>query len=274
MVEAAASRRQRGRPRSQGGSGEPATVQALDRALTVLTGLAQHGRSTLSDISLQLGLPNATAYRILITLQKHGYVAFDDAEQEWMVGVEAYRTGSAFLRRTTLSEVAEPILRDLMEDTGETSNLAIAHGTEVVFVAQRETANPIRAFFNPGTRTAMHASGTGKAILAQMRQAEAEALLMEAGLEQFTPHTLTQPSALFADLAQTRARGWSFDREERYEGMACVGAAIRDERGAVTGGISVSGPVARFTDATVAVFGPKVAEAARSVTRALGGVID
>ena len=117
----------------------------------------------------------------------------------------------------------------------------------------------------------MHASGTGKAILAAMPVAQAERLLQGAGLARFTDNTLSSPGALFEDLALTRARGYSLDREERFTGMSCVGAAIHDENGLPCAGVSVSGPDARFDAASVARFGTAVARAAQQITRISGG---
>lgn len=263
--------RKRGRPRGAGPAAAPATLQSLDRALTLLKGLADGGSATLSDIALQCGLPAPTAYRVLTTLQSHGFAEFDPTSQRWLIGIEAYRTGTAFLQRNDLLAASRPAMRALMETTGETANLAIRDGAEVVFISQIETQNPIRAFFNPGTRTPMHASGTGKALLAEMDPTSAIKLLSKAGLERFTPNTLTRPDALLGDLSMIRTRGWSFDNEERHQGMRCIGAAITGPDGEARAGISVSGPSARFSDAAVAEMGPKVRAAAQEVSRALGG---
>jgi IclR family acetate operon transcriptional repressor len=162
-------------------------------------------------------------------------------------------------------------MRSLMEATGETANLALRDRAEVVFIGQVETPNPIRAFFNPGTRTPMHASGTGKAILATLSDTRLRALIQSAGLPAFTERTLSTPAALFADLDLTRARGWSFDREERHLGMSCIGAAIFDAQGEALGGVSISGPSARFDTRNVPDYGRQVAAAASEITRALGG---
>ena len=94
-----------------------------------------------------------------------------------MIGVEAFRVGSGFLKRVNLIEASRKIMRNLMAQTGETSNLGITDDGDVVFVSQVETHNPIRAFFRPGTRSFMHASGAGKALMAQMSRPELETLL-------------------------------------------------------------------------------------------------
>lgn len=263
-------KRSRGRPRSGFTDTSGATMQALDRALAVLTHLARSEAQTLSDIAETLNIPAPTTHRILSTLQGRGYAQLDEFSQRWTVGIEAYRTGAAYLKRTNLLDVSRPVMRRLMEATGETANLAVRDGTEVVFVGQVETLNPIRAFFHPGTRTAMHASGTGKAILAAFDPALRDRLLDQATLTAFTGRTLSHRPLLEDDLVKTRARGWSFDREERYIGMSCIGAAIYDARGEVAGGVSISGPSARFTDDRIATFGAAVAAAAREISAGIG----
>ncbi len=264
-------KRSRGRPRTLPADAKGNTVQALDRGLLLLRALAREGSVTLSDIALRVGMPPSSAHRVLATLQKHGFVDFDEATQQWAVGIEAFRTGSSYLARTNLIEAAQKVLRPLMEETGETANLGIPDGGDVVFVSQVETANPIRAFFRPGTRSHMHASGTGKALLADLPRVELEKILQNKGLPEFTPKTLTSPSALFADLDEIRKRGWSFDDEERYSGMRCVAAPIYNSFGEAIAGISVSGPTVRFQDNVVAELGPRVRRAAAEVTTMIGG---
>ncbi len=264
-------KRARGRPKSSYKENPAGTLQSLDRALRILVAVSRAGRATLTDLSMSLGVPTATTHRILSTLQKHGFVSFNDDRQDWSIGIEAYRTGAAFMNRSSLTEVSRPVMRRLMEKTGETANLAIPDGAEVVFVEQVETRNPIRAFFARGTRTSMHASGTGKAILASMPEDQVRRLLMSSGLTSFTEKTLTTPAALFEDLRKTKERGYSFDAEERYSGMSCIGSAIFDENEEPCGGVSISGPSARFDLLRVPELGALVTDAAVEITRMIGG---
>lgn len=267
------TKRARGRPKSQFRESSAGTLQSLDRALGILIAVSRADRATLTDLSLSQGVPTATTHRILTTLQKHGFVAFNDQRQEWSIGIEAYRTGAAFMNRTSLIEASRPIMRGLMERTGETANLAIPDGAEVVFVEQFESTNPIRAFFARGTRTSMHASGTGKAILSSMSDDGLRRLLLSAGLARFTERTLTTPAALFDDLRITRQRGYSFDREERHLGMSCIGSVIYDEHREACGGVSISGPSTRFEPHRIAELGGAVTDAAAEITRLIGGLL-
>lgn len=264
-------KKQRGRPKSQFTESSASTLQSLDRALGVLDALSRNRASSLTDLALRLGIPTATTHRILTTLQKRRFAEFDEESQTWMVGIEAYRVGTSFLKRTNLLDISRPVMRALMEATGETANLAVPDGAQVVFVGQVETPNPIRAFFNHGTRTSMHASGTGKAILAAMDDDKALRLMQTTGLEEFTSRTLVTPASLLKDLAQTRTRGWSFDREERFDGMCCIGAVIHDTLGEPIAGVSISGPSGRFTDRLVGGFGTQVNRAAAEISSSIGG---
>ena len=264
-------KRPRGRPKSLFRESSAGTMQSLDRALGVLTSVARLERVTLSDLAREIDVPTATTHRILMTLQKHGFVAFDEERQEWMIGIEAYRTGATYLRRSSVLEIGRPILRRLMQDSGETANLAVPDGAEVVFVGQVETPNPIRAFFPPGARTPMYASGTGKAIMAAMSEAALTRIIDGGSRMAFTDHTLLPDAGLPEDLADTRVRGWSHDREERYEGMSCIGAAIYNSRAEPCAGISVSGPTVRFNDARVPELAAMVMQAAQEITHLSGG---
>jgi IclR family acetate operon transcriptional repressor len=262
--------RKRGRPRAFTPNLDQTTVQSLDRALHILRVLSEGEGLSLTELAEASGQSPATVYRVPSTYQLHGFVELDAARQLWFIGAEAFRIGSAFLGRTSLVERGRPILRELMAETGETANLAIADGAQVVFVSQVETPLPIRAFFRPGTRSAIHASGIGKALMAHWPP-ERVAAVLGPGLPALTPRTLTDPEALKAALASIRARGWATDDEEHTEGMRCIAAAIFNEHGEPVAGLSISGPAARVQRERDAALGAVVRDAAARVTAAIGG---
>lgn len=265
------ARRPRGRPRKDPSEKEGSTVLALERGLRILSILARERRTSLSEVAMRAGMPPSTAHRLMMTLQGHRYADYDESTQDWMIGVEAFRIGSGFLNRMSVVEAAHPMLQGLVAETGETANLAIADDGDVIFVSQVETSNPIRAFFRLGTRSRMHASAVGKALLAQFTQEEVESLLQRKGLPEFTAKTITRPDRLFAELELIRNQGWSFDDEEHYAGMRCVAAPVYGTRGNAIAAISVSGPSVRFADRKVADFSATVRRTAADLTRAIGG---
>ncbi len=262
--------RRRGRPRAFQDKTAENTVQSLDRALVILEALAEAGGIGLSALAQKLDQAPATVYRALTTFETHGMAELDPATQAWHVGPGAFLIGSAFLRRTSVVERARPVLRALMEETGETANLGVAQGDHVLFLSQVETHASIRAFFPPGTRSPLHASGIGKALLARYDQDRLEDYLARATLTRFTDATLTDADALRADLAETRARGFAFDDEERNEGMRCIAAAVLNAFCEPVAGISVSGPVQRMPVEATAAIGEKVRAAAARLSAGLG----
>lgn len=160
--------RRRGRPKGHWSDQSGAGIQAIDRALDVLRALSEHEGITLTELASYLGQSVATMHRVLSTLERRQYVECSAEGQLWFVGSEAFRLGSAFLRRSNVVERSRSIMRDLMSQTGETSNLGIECNGNVLFVSQVETHESIRAFFPPGTRSPLHASGIGKALLSAL----------------------------------------------------------------------------------------------------------
>ncbi len=269
-TDSAPARRARGRPRGWDDKTAQNTIKSLDRALEVFEYLSEQPGMTLSALAAETGQSAATVYRVLVTLDGRGMVEFDAATQLWHVGPRAFTIGARFLRRTSLVERARPILRSLMEQTGETANLGIVQTSSVLFVGQVETHESIRAFFPPGTLSPLHASGIGKALMAQMPEARLAALLTEPR-ERFTPRTIVEPAALREDLRIIKARGFSVDDEEKNLGMRCIAAPVFNIHGEAAAGISVSGPTSRVTAAQTDALAAHVMQAAHDLTEAIGG---
>lgn len=269
--ESSQGRKARGRPRDWHDKTAQNTIKSLDRAMEVFEFLSEAQGKTLTGLATDLGQSPATIYRVLVTLEGRGLVEFDATEQVWHIGSQAFIIGSRFLKRTSLVDRARPIMRNLMENTGETANLGIEQNGHVLFVSQVETHASIRAFFPPGTLSRLHASGIGKALLSEMDQGRVDKFLSDAPFEQFTTFTLTQPQLLLEDLAQTRARGYAIDGEERNLGMRCIAAPVFDVHGEAVAGISVSGPTSRVGLEQIADLSKAVVAAAQTLTVAIGG---
>ncbi|MEY4982319.1 MAG: hypothetical protein RIR62_585 [Pseudomonadota bacterium] len=263
--------RPRGRPKAFHDKTDQNTVQALDRALDLLEILSARPGLTLSELAAEAGQPVATVYRALVTLQGHAMVEVEEPGQLWHVGSGAFRIGTAFLRRTKVVERARQPMDALMRDTGETANLGIETGDEVLFLSQVETHQVIRAFFPPGTKAPMHVSGIGKALLAWYPAEKVQGILARRGMERFTSLSHTSETALMRDLARTRARGFSIDDQERAEGMRCIAAPVFNAHGEPVAGLSVSGPAFRMNLSDADRIGALVAAAAARVTAETGG---
>ncbi|KRS16372.1 HTH-type transcriptional regulator BhcR [Roseovarius indicus] len=266
------NRRARGRPRGWDDKTEQNTIKSLDRAMLVFEHLSRSQGKMLTELADDLNQSPATVYRVLVTLETRGLVEFDPAEQLWHIGPQAFVIGAGFLRRTSLVERARPILRRLMEVTGETANLGRELDGQVLFLSQVETNATIRAFFPPGTLAEMHSSGIGKVLLAQMSEERIARILADHPMQAFTPNTITDPATLSRELATIRAQGFAIDAEERNEGMRCIAAPVFDHSQSAVAGLSVSGPTSRVSEEKTDEFSHAVIQAARDLSAALGGL--
>lgn len=264
--------RARGRPRSLSANDTSRVrVKALDRGLGLFALVAEEGAATLKVLAATADMAPSTAHRVLETLRARGLVDFDTRTQTWSIGVEAFCIGHAYARRTGYLEAGRDAMRELTEQTGETSNIAVIERHDVVYVSQIETRAPIRAFLPPGTRGVPQASGIGKALLAYMPPERAAPMLGKEPWPQFTVNTITRGATLRTALERIRRRGWAIDDEERHLGMRCIAAPIFNAFGEAIAGLSVSGPTARIDDRAIERLGPAVQAAAARVTAHIGG---
>lgn len=260
--------RRRGRPKES--SGPSGAVQSIERALDVLELLAAHQGLTLSEVAEKVALSPSTVHRVLRTLEQRGVVECDPTAQSWHIGAATFRLGAAFMARTGLVERARPVLRRLMEHTGETTNLGVLNGRSVLIMCEVETHQTIRAIVPPGTLSSIHASAIGKVLLAYSTPKTFARLMADTQLQRFTANTLIAPEALQADMTRIRARGFAFDDEERTPGMRCIAAPVFDVAGEVVAGISVSGPSHRIGQSHVKTLGAVVVAAAQELSLSSG----
>lgn len=254
------------------GGGRTELVQSLARGLALLDSLAESpGGISLTDLCQQVGLSVSTAHRLLTTLEGHRYVRCDPGTRQWSIGVQAFIVGSAFVKVRNLVEIARPHMRALMENSGETANLAVLDGAEVVFLAQVECRQMMRALAFPGIHVPLHCSAVGKALLAVLPDPVLANVLRRHGLPRFTPKTITTLAQLRRELGQVQRRGYAVDDQEHSIGLRCVAAVIYDENREAASAISLSGPAIRIPDERVPLLGDLVRKTADAITAAYGG---
>ena len=259
------------RPAAQARSGSD-QVQSLARALALMNRIADSGDegATLTDLAQQVGLPSSTAHRLLITLEQERYARFNNDGRLWSIGVQAFVTGCAFTKNRSLARLARPHLRRLMEESGETVNLAVEDQGEAVYLAQIECSQMMRAFARPGTRVPLHCSAVGKAIFAAVSDKTLAKILHQRGMPRLTVKTITTLSGLRAELESVRKQGYALDDEEHAVGLRCIAAPIFDETGEAVAAVSVSGPIVRIGKARAAELSEMVIAAARAISAEIG----
>jgi len=249
-------------------------VQSLVRALRLLRQIADAGDGvTLTKVANRVGLPVSSAHRLLSTLQQEGFVRFDGERTLWFVGVKAFTVGNAFLRARDLVQVARPYMRGLMEQCDETVNLAVEDSGQIIYLAQIECRQMMRALASPGARVPMHSSAVGKVLLAYMDPKVRNPALEQMKLEQFTANTITKREHFQKSLGEIRVQGYALDDEEHAVGLRCVAAPIFNEAREAIAGISLSGPAARVTDKRFGELTTMVKRTARVITSEFGGKV-
>ncbi|WP_248580080.1 IclR family transcriptional regulator [Nocardioides sp. InS609-2] len=255
--------------KKNGGSRSAGGVQSLDRAFGILETMADAGGIIgLSQLAQDADLPLATIHRLVRTLVDLGYVRQEQSRQ-YSLGPRLMRLADASSKR--IATWANPAMIEAVARLGESVNLAVLEGDEIVYVAQvQPSANFMRMFTEVGRRTFPHATAVGKAILADRPDAEVLAMLKRTGMPRHTDHTLIEPAEFLASLALTRERGFALDEGEQEVGVRCVAVVVPDAPQPMA--LSMSGPLPRVGDDTVLRAAPVLRAAAVEIATELNRI--
>lgn len=243
------------------------TIQSVDRALDVLEALADAGEELpLRDVAARTDLNVSTCHHLLATLVKRGYAGRSRFGRLYFIGNKVSELSHRRFSQFNIVEMAMPELRRLNQETGEAVHLSTMQGYELVTLAKLSSSHPIQVSTDTASEsTAVHATATGKAILAWLPEVEIAKVIAETGLRRYTDRTITNIEKLMEELRYVRRNGYASDDEEFQPGVVCVGAAVRDHHGAVIAAVSCSMPEMRTTDELL----EKVRGAVRRCTRNL-----
>ncbi|MET7937615.1 IclR family transcriptional regulator [Streptomyces sp. NPDC005322] len=240
-------------------------VQSLERAFDLLERMADAGGEVgLSELSGSSGLPLPTIHRLMRTLVACGYVR-QQPNRRYALGPRLIRLGESSSR--LLGTWARPYLARLVEETGETANMALLDGDEVVYVAQVPSRHSMRMFTEVGRRVLPHSTGVGKALLATAPPEEVRALLSRTGMPAATKRTITSPDEFLDALRRVRELGYAVDDNEQEMGVRCLAVPVPDSPTAAA--ISISGPAGRVTDEATEDIVPILKQVATDLSGAL-----
>ena len=234
-------------PRRGNSPPERYRIRSVDRALTLLgTFLLHEGDLSASEICKATGLGPSTVFRMLLTLEKHGFVEQVRATGKYRLGAICLELGSRFLKTNDLRDRAIDILERLRNEFGETVHLTILQGNQVVYLEKLAGLHPIGLMSSRvGDRNPAHCTGVGKALLAYLAEDDLRSRYPSQKLPRFTEHTITDWGVLRAELDRVRAQGYAVDQEEHEPGVKCVAVPTFNHKGIVAA-MSLSGPVERM----------------------------
>ena len=245
-------------------------VSVVLKAFDLLEALADGEWVGLTAISIRAGVTKASAYRVLNTLVGKNYVTKRDADRTYGVGPRLIELSGRFAAGRTLVSRARPVLERIHREFNETVNLGTLNDTMTLYVEILESHRELRMAARVGQKDPLHSTALGKAILAQLPEAEVDRLLEGATWSRRTPNTITSKAKFKRELTTIRELGYAVDNEENESGARCVAVAIVEGPGRCREAISVSGPRFRINDAHVERIARSLVSAAHEVEQRLG----
>lgn len=218
------------------------------RVFALLEEVARYERPvSQAEVIATSGLPKPTVYRLLSLLQRLGMLLREPKGKGYTVGPRLSALAVEVLMNSAPRAPRHAVLRALVDEIGETCNMTMLDGDEVVYIDRVETAWPLRAHLQPGSRVPIHCTASGKLFLSQLPARRRRHLMQAAPLKRYTETTITEPKKLERALARIRAEGFSTDNEEWLAGMIAVAVPVLDESGRVYAAVAVHAPEPRMT---------------------------
>jgi DNA-binding IclR family transcriptional regulator len=244
-------------------------IQVVERMMKLLDVLARHpDPAQLKQIAQETGLHPSTAHRILGAMAQSGFVERAEGGT-YRLGIRLLELGSLVKSRISLRETAMPAMLKLHAATGESVNLGIRDGDEIMYVERTSSGrSAVRVVHIVGARAPLHTTATGKLFLVEDGLERVRDYARRTGLPGSTPASITEIGSLEKELDKVRRHGVAFDLDEVENGVRCIAAGVRDDSGELIAGLSVSTPSERFNPDRA----PLVREAADEISRALGYV--
>ncbi|SIQ55686.1 IclR family transcriptional regulator [Pseudacidovorax sp. RU35E] len=247
----------------------------MERSFKVLEYLADHPQGcALSVLASELQLPLSATHRILSDLVRCGHVRQDERDGHYQITIKLAALGLAFLSRSGVVDVAQPLLERLAEASGELVRLAVVDGEELTFVAKAQGAvRGLRYDPDMGLSVELSCSAAGHAWLSTLDDDEALAIVARRGLgspKNFGPKAPTSIKAVMTYVKSARQRGFSMINEVFAPGMTAMAAPVAGPDGKAIGVVTIAGPAVRLTVQRMEALGPALLETAQDVSRASG----
>ena len=251
-------------------------IKSIDKALKTLDILSDSkAPCSVSEIARTIRADKSSVYRILQTLKHRGFVEQIENSKEYVLGVKILTLGSKLLKKMRLVPILRPFLQSLVDKTGETGHLAVLRNSSVVYIDRIECGEVLTVGSAVGNTEPIYCSATGKAILSFLEPETVENIIEKIdseGFIKFTGHTIGSASALREELETVRKNGFAIDNEERYPGVVCIAAPIKDYGDKVVTSIGISGPVSRMNRKKVELLSEIVLGIANGATEHLRNV--
>jgi len=245
-------------------------IKSIVKAFRLMELLVTKDEFQLAQLCRLLKFPKTTTHRMLLTLESLGYVQQNPQSLGYRASMKIFELGEKVAQNLNFIQIAKPLMIELFEKTGETINLGILDGTDVICIDKVESKYHLKIDQPVGSRVKAYHAALGKAILAYLPAEERELLFSEHAIVRATPKSLKTISAIEENLQRVRERGYSVDDEEGTIGVRCVGAPIFDNNSKVVAGLSIAAPALRINGENIDSLAKLVTETAASISNRLG----
>ncbi|HEY7095775.1 MAG TPA: IclR family transcriptional regulator [Terriglobales bacterium] len=247
-------------------------VQVINRVLDIVEILAdqEEGGLRLTELATKVNLPTSTVYRLVTLMVRRGYIEQDDETQRYTLGLKVVELYGKRQGQVQLWRLAPPLMDKLSQCTGELVQLAVLSEGEMFYILTHDGTKIPRLHTPVGSRSPVHCTALGKAVLAYLSEPEVRAIVEEKGLEKYTARTIDTLENLLIALKQIRERGYAIDYGEQFEELTCVGAPILDARSRAVAAVSVSIPISRLQLQNLDGLAEQVTGTAREISTRLG----
>ncbi|CAG2129174.1 Pectin degradation repressor protein KdgR [compost metagenome] len=248
------------------------TGSALEKAVGILEALGEHVRAlSLSELAELTTMPKQTVHRVVRQLEELGLIARETGSDRFIFGARLRQIGVSALSAPRQSLATRQILTELVAEIGETCNIGVLDGEQVLYVDRVECHWPLRVQLRPGSRVPSHCTAIGKLLLAHLPGAQRRELLPRLELAAFTRNTLVTVPDLEAALATIRGQGYAINQEEDSLGLNAMAVPVRDASGKVLAALAVHAPTARLPLDEMLARRPLLEAAAGKVAEILFG---
>ena len=246
------------------------TVPGLARGLQLLMQFNRDERELSgAELSRRMGLPRASVFRMLFTLEQSGFLERCSDGVSYKLGLSVLRLGFELLASMELTEVGRPIIDELRDRSGFSAHLVVRDARDVVFIAKAAGNNAMFHSIQVGARLPAHATVLGRTLMSDLDMAQLSKLFPETKLQKFTPKTPTDVKALKALIDQDRDRGYGVSMGGYETGISTIAAPVFNEQSRVAAAISISVPTQRIDDEVLMPLVNLVKAAADQMTERL-----
>lgn len=245
-------------------------IQSLDRAMRILSQLADRNSMGVTELAQVLEVDKSTVSRLLITMRAYDMVQVDPVTGKYRLGLRILRLSESVKQNLNIIEISRPIISELSRKLNESVHLCAFNNSSVYVVDQVRSNRIYSLSATVGMIEPFHCSSVGKCILAYKSPETVQRLMKDYEMTRYTENTITDMDELMSHLKEIRSQGYAIDDEEMAIGVRCIAVPVFNYRNSVKYSIGISGPKSSLRSSSMEQMILEMINAARQISRNIG----